>query len=61
MAPSPTPLELGRAHYAARSWQAAVDQLTQADDDGGLSGPDLERLAVATALTGRTSDRRGRS
>jgi len=53
MAPSPTPLELGRAHYAARSWQAAVDQLTQADDDGGLSGPDLERLAVATALTGR--------
>ena len=53
MAPSPTSLELGRAHYAARSWQAAVDQLTQADDDGGLSGPDLERLAVATALTGR--------
>ena len=55
MAPSPTPLELGRAHYAARSWQAAVDHLTQADDDGGLSGHDLELLAVATALTGRTS------
>ena len=46
----------GRASYADSRWQAAVDQLRDADREVGLAAEDLELLANATVLTGRMAE-----
>ena len=49
-------LERGRSAYAGRRWLEAVEQLTEADRDGGLEAVDLERLGTACVLTGLLLD-----
>jgi DNA-binding CsgD family transcriptional regulator len=50
---TPSALERGRSAYAGRRWLEAVEQLAEADRDGGLEAADLERLGTACVLTGR--------
>ena len=49
---------LEQAHTAVDScdWQATYDALSAVDDEGGLAGGDLERLAQAASWTGRIHD-----
>jgi DNA-binding CsgD family transcriptional regulator len=47
-------LELGRDAVLRRSWSEAYKKLTQADRDGRLEPHDLELLAVAAHLVGKT-------
>jgi DNA-binding NarL/FixJ family response regulator len=53
---SSTSVDRGREDFAARRWQAAIGHLTDADREDGLCAEDLERLAIATLLIGRTLD-----
>ena len=53
---SSTSVDRGREDFAGRRWRAAVGHLTDADREDGLCAEDLERLAIATLLTGRTLD-----
>ncbi|HEX5768826.1 MAG TPA: hypothetical protein VFX94_11375, partial [Burkholderiales bacterium] len=46
----------GRDAYARRAWQQAYQELLLADRAAPLGGEDLERLAVASYLTGRESE-----
>ena len=46
-------LERARRDFDARAWGAAYAGLAAADEAGGLSPDDLERLATAAHLTGR--------
>src|SRR5688572_17154617 len=41
-------LEAGRDAVSRHDWAAAVEALTEADRDGGLSGEDLELLGTAS-------------
>jgi DNA-binding CsgD family transcriptional regulator len=47
-------LEQGREAYARRRWAEAFDQLTAADADARLGPVDLDRLATAAYLIGRS-------
>ena len=53
---TPSALERGRSAYAGRRWLEAVEQLTEADRDGGLDALDLERLGTANVLIGLLLD-----
>jgi len=53
---SSTSVDRGREDFAAHRWQAAVSHLTDADREDALCAEDLERLAIATLLIGRTLD-----
>ncbi|MCH7484112.1 MAG: hypothetical protein IIA90_03065 [Chloroflexi bacterium] len=46
----------GRAAFARHDWQAAVDGLTQADAEQGLSAPDLIDLAESNWWIGRVDE-----
>lgn len=50
-------LEAGRAAVADRRWREACERLQEAraHDDGGLAAPDLELLASASLLRGKTT------
>lgn len=50
----PEILVLGRAAYDHRRWGEAYDRLRAAAEDDGPGVDDLERLAVAAYMTGRT-------
>lgn len=50
----PETLVLGRAAYDRRQWGQAYEQLRAGARDDGLDVDDLERLAVAAYMTGRT-------
>ena len=47
-------VDQGREFFAAQAWADAYAQLTIADDKSSLRPEDLERLAAAAYLTGRT-------
>ncbi|MCH7617149.1 MAG: hypothetical protein J4N71_10020 [Chloroflexi bacterium] len=48
-----------RAAFARHDWQAAVDGLTQADVETGLSAPDLVDLAESNWWIGRVDETLG--
>ncbi len=49
------PLIAGRAALARNAWPEAFEMLSRADREGGLSGADLELLAVASFFAGRAA------
>jgi DNA-binding CsgD family transcriptional regulator len=49
-------LEVGRRAYAQRAWSAAYEALSAADEGGALAAEDLELLAVAAYMLGRTEE-----
>jgi DNA-binding CsgD family transcriptional regulator len=51
-----TALERGRAHFGRKAWGDAYEQLVAAEEDAPLELGDLEQLAVAAFLTGRTEE-----
>ena len=46
-------VDRGRTAYAARRWHDAFEELTQAEQDSGLSADDLQRLGTVALLMGR--------
>ncbi len=48
-----TALDRGKTAYSQRSWDAAFQQLSAADEEVQLVAEDIERLAIAAHLTGR--------
>lgn len=52
----PAPLVRGRSAYQNGEWKRAVSELTVADRGASLATEDLERLAAAAFLIGRTDD-----
>jgi len=50
------PLEAGREAFERRAWQDAYRLLKEADDDGRLSGADLEALAKSAWWIGRSNE-----
>jgi class 3 adenylate cyclase/tetratricopeptide (TPR) repeat protein len=50
------PLEAGREAFERRAWQDAYRLLKEADDDGRLSGGDLEALAKSAWWIGRSNE-----
>ena len=53
---SATALHDGREAFAERRWSDAYDSLSAADRAGPLGADDLERLATAASLAGRTEE-----
>src|SRR6476659_4432597 len=49
-------LAAGRLAYERHAWAEAFERLTFADATSALSAPDLERLAIAAYLLGRTEE-----
>jgi len=49
-------LEAGRRAFAERRWSDARERLTLADERTPLATGDLDRLAVATYLSGSEAD-----
>jgi DNA-binding CsgD family transcriptional regulator len=49
-------LRQGRDSYARHAWREAFDSLSGADRSGGLGAEDLERLATAAYMLGRTEE-----
>lgn len=47
-----SPLESGRQAFALRRWTTARDRLTEANEDQALEPEDLQRLAIASYLSG---------
>jgi DNA-binding NarL/FixJ family response regulator len=57
MAPDiPDTLERARAAFSRRAWEDARSLLATADHEASLFPDDLDRLAIAAHLTGRTSE-----
>lgn len=54
MATSEAGLDRGRSAFEGHRWTEAVEQFLDADRRGGLTAPDLERLATVEILTGKT-------
>jgi class 3 adenylate cyclase len=52
-APSPDPLEAGRAAFARHAWTEAFDRLTEADRTTPLAAADLDALALAAFFAAR--------
>jgi DNA-binding CsgD family transcriptional regulator len=50
------PLERGRAQFGRKAWGVAYEQLLAAEQETPLGLDDLEHLAIAAYLTGRTSE-----
>ena len=46
----------GRDDFVGSRWHAAIGHLADADREDGLCAEDLERMAIATLLVGRTLD-----
>ncbi len=55
MAPSKASLDLGRSAYEDQRWSEAFEHFENAHREGGLPAADLERLATAALLTGRSA------
>lgn len=53
MSRDPEAIELGREAFSRRAWLEAYRRLSEADDTSQLEPDDLERLAIATYLTGK--------
>jgi ATP/maltotriose-dependent transcriptional regulator MalT len=49
-------LERGRAHYTDRSWKAAYESLSRADEADGLGADDLVLLATSAFMLGRDDE-----
>lgn len=56
-APSPDPLEAGRAALARHAWIEAFDRLTEADRTTPLAAADLDALALAAFFAARPEAR----
>jgi len=54
MAPSQASLDLGRSAYVDHRWGEAFEHFENAHREAGLPAADLERLATAAMLTGRS-------
>ncbi|KIS26730.1 LuxR family transcriptional regulator [Arthrobacter sp. SPG23] len=54
MATSEAGLDQGRSAFEEHRWTDAFEHLSDADQGGGLPAPDLERLATAEILTGKS-------
>jgi class 3 adenylate cyclase len=50
------PLEAGRSAFDRRAWREAYDRLKEADDDGRLTGEDLEALAKSAWWIGQSAE-----
>jgi len=55
---SADPLIAGREALGRHAWQEAFDFFLRADEDGTLTGSDLETFAEAAFFAGRASTRR---
>lgn len=55
MATSEASLDRGRSAFEEHRWTEAFEHFQDADRRGGLPPPDLERLATAEILTGKTT------
>jgi len=56
IASPPEALDRGHAAFDARAWSEAYVALSEADEEQSLDAPDLERLATAARLTGRSAE-----